>query len=43
MGADDAEQADAMLTILLEQYRQERLGREDALALLGQAKRASVS
>ncbi|GAB2738125.1 cysteine hydrolase family protein [Sinomonas soli] len=43
MGADDAEQADAMLTILLEQYRQERLGREDALALLGQAKSVSVS
>ena len=42
MGADDAEQADAMLTILLEQYRQERLDREGALALLGQTSRAAV-
>lgn len=42
MGADDSEQADAMLAILLEQYRQERLDREGALALLGQTSRPAV-
>ncbi|MGY3568163.1 cysteine hydrolase family protein [Sinomonas sp. RB5] len=42
MGAEDADQADAMLTILLEQYRQERLGREDALAVLGRVSEPTV-